>query len=299
MKPADLAIYLFLSITWGLSFLVVVKNVDAFGWAGAVAFRALVAGATLVLIAAATRRTMAFGPRLAPFLVVGATTVAGQMLGLALAGPLIGTAMTAILFATVPVFSMLVGQAWGVERMTPQRVAGVGLGIAGIVALVGFPAVPFTLAFALGCAAALAGSAAAGFGNVYAARTMRGAIGPFEVSAASFLAGGLMMLPVVAVVPVARIPTATDIALLIVAGSLMSALNYVNYFRLVASIGATRAISVEFVVTTVAVLVGAILLDEPVTLLQLAGGAVVLAGCGLVLGLVPGRRRGPDEPDGR
>ncbi|MNH48174.1 EamA-like transporter family protein [compost metagenome] len=57
-----------------------------------------------------------------------------------------------------------------------------------------------------------------------------------------------------------------------------------------ARIGATRAISVEFVVTLVAVLVGALFLGEALSLLQLAGGVVVLVGCLLVLGLLPGRK---------
>ncbi|MFU6003194.1 hypothetical protein [Pseudomonas aeruginosa] len=44
MKARDVADYLFLALTWGLSFLVVLKVVQAFGWIGAVSFRALVAG---------------------------------------------------------------------------------------------------------------------------------------------------------------------------------------------------------------------------------------------------------------
>ena len=42
----------------------------------------------------------------------------------------------------------------------------------------------------------------------------------------------------------------------------MSATTYVLYFGLVARIGATRAISVEFVVTLVAVVIGALFLNE-------------------------------------
>ena len=51
--------------------------------------------------------------------------------------------------------------------------------------------------------------------------------------------------------------------------------------------GATIAISVEFLVTVVAVLVGALLLGEHLSVVQLAGGAIVIAGCALVLGLLP------------
>jgi drug/metabolite transporter (DMT)-like permease len=290
MKPADLAAYLFLAVVWGLSFIVIVETAEAFGWVAAVSFRAFIAAATLGLIAAAARRPIAIDGRWRDCVVVGATTVAGQLIGLSYAAPRIGTATTAILVASIPLFSMVIARAFGLERITPQRLAGLALGVAGIVMLVGFPAEPVTVSFLVGCASALAGSLASGFGNVWAARTLRG-VRPFDVTAAAFLAGGLITLPLVAAVPVPRAPVPMDFVYLVVAGSVMSALTYVNYFRLVASIGATRAISVEFAVTVVAVFVGAVLLDEPIAALQVAGAAVVILGCALVLGLVGGGRR--------
>jgi len=45
------------------------------------------------------------------------------------------------------------------------------------------------------------------------------------------------------------------------------------------------------VVTLVAVLVGALFLNEALSLLQAAGGVVILLGCMLVLGLLPARKR--------
>lgn len=71
----------------------------------------------------------------------------------------------------------------------------------------------------------------------------------------------------------------------------MSALTYFLFFGLIARIGATRAISVEFVVTAVAVIVGALLLGEQLSAVQFAGGGLIVAGCVTVLGLLPRRRR--------
>ncbi|HRE28976.1 MAG TPA: hypothetical protein PK954_20200, partial [Anaerolineales bacterium] len=53
------------------------------------------------------------------------------------------------------------------------------------------------------------------------------------------------------------------------------------------AIGPTKTISVEFVVTVVAVLVGVAFLREPLNAIQLAGAAVIILGCLLVLGLLP------------
>ncbi len=289
MKPRELAAYLFLATAWGLSFLVLVKAVDAFGWVGAVTFRCLIAGATLLIVAGALRRRLDFRAGWRKFAVVGATTVAGQLVGLSYGTPLIGTAMAAILVASIPLFGMIIAQAWGLERINARNLTGLALGIVGIVLLVGFPAVPVTLPFVLGSAATLAACFCAAFGSNYAARYLRNA-GAWEVTTAAFLTGGAMTLPLLLAVPVPAVPRAVDYVYLVILGAIMSALTYVTYFRLVTAIGPTRAISVEFAVTVVAVLVGALFLGERLSAVQVGGAVVIIAGCALVLGLVPGSR---------
>lgn len=289
MKPKDVAAYLFLALAWGLSFLLLLKVVSAFGWVGAVTFRCFVAGLTLFFIARATGRGLHFRAGWWPFAVVGATTVAGQLVGLSYATPLIGTAMAAILVATIPMFSMLIGQVWGLERITPQRLLGLLIGFVGVVLLVGFPAAPVNAAFVLGCAGTLFACLCAAFGSNYASHRLQG-VGAWEVTIGAFLFGGLMTLPLLLAVPVPGVPRLIDYGYLLVLAGVMSAMTYVLYFGLVASIGATRAISVEFAVTAVAVLVGALFLGEPLSLVQMIGGLIIIGGCAIVLGLVPGRR---------
>jgi drug/metabolite transporter (DMT)-like permease len=110
------------------------------------------------------------------------------------------------------------------------------------------------------------------------------------VTAGAFLSGGLLTLPLLVLVPVPTVPRPVDYVYLLLLGGVMSALAYVLFFRLVADLGATRAISVEFVVTAIAVVIGSVLLHERLSLAQLAGALVTVSGCSLVLGLVPLRR---------
>jgi drug/metabolite transporter (DMT)-like permease len=289
VQRRDLVDYATLSVVWGVSFIVLLRVVQAFGWIGAVTFRALIAGAVLVALAAATRRRLDFRVGWVPFAVVGATTVAGQLVGMSFATPRIGTAMAAIFVGTIPLFTMVIGRVWGLERITAAGLVGLALGFGGIVLLVGFPAVPVTGAFLLGCLGSLLGSVSAAFGTTYARARLR-AVGSWEVAAASFLFGGLMTLPLLLLVPVPTVPRVVDYGYLLLLGAVMSALAYVLYFRLVADLGATRAISVEFVVTAIAVLLGALVLDERLSAVQLVGAVVIVGGCALVLGLVPRRR---------
>jgi drug/metabolite transporter (DMT)-like permease len=288
MRPKDIAAYVFLAITWGLSFLVLLKVVHAFGWIGAVTLRCLIAGITLLLLAAVTRRRLDFSRGWRPFAVVGATTVAAQLVCLSFAMPRIGTATAAILVAAIPLFSMIIGQLWGLERITPRGLAGLLLGTAGIMLLVGFPALPVTSSFVIGCAASLFSSFSAAFGSNYASRHLR-SVGSLEVTSAAFLFGGLMTLPLLLAVPVPSMPRAVDFLYLVILGSVMSAMTYVVYFRLVSSIGATKTISVEFAVTVVAVLVGTVLLDERLSAIQAIGAVAIIGGCLLVLDPFPRR----------
>jgi drug/metabolite transporter (DMT)-like permease len=289
MKPRNLTIYIFLALAWGLSFLVVVKVVDAFGFVGATAIRSFIACGTLFVIAKATRRRLDFGDGWRPFLVVGATTVAGQLLGLSYATPLIGTAMAAILVATIPLFSMVISQIWGLERMKASGMLGLIAGTAGIVLLVGFPSVPVTNEFIFGCAAALAACFSAAFGSNFASHKLKHT-GSWEVTIGSFLFGGLISAPFLLAVPVPRAPEMLDILYLLISACVMSATTYVLYFKLVGSIGATKAISVEFAVTVVAVFAGVVVLGEPLSSIQIVGAAVIILGCAMVLGLFPWQR---------
>ncbi|MBS9478820.1 DMT family transporter [Ancylobacter radicis] len=285
MNAKDLSAYLFLAIAWGLSFLVMTQAVQGFGWAGAVSFRAFIAAATLLAITRAMRRKLDFSCGIKPLVIVGATTVAGQLVFLAYGLPLIGTAMSAILVATIPVFSMLIARFWGVEQLTAGAVAGIALGAVGIILLVGFPAVPVTSGFLTGCAVTLGSTLCAAYGSVYAGRRLKG-VGSIEVTIGAFLSGGLLTLPLLLVESVPALPTALDFLAIATLGVLMSAATYVLYFRLINTIGPTRAISVEFAVTGVAVLVGTLILREPLSLPQLFGAGVIGVGCALVLGIV-------------
>ena len=77
-------------------------------------------------------------------------------------------------------------------------------------------------------------------------------------------------------------------------GVASSGLGFLIYFRLLRRIGPVRAMSVTFLNPVVAVISGALYLGEGVSLQMLAGGAVVLLGTALTLGLVgPDSRREP------
>jgi drug/metabolite transporter (DMT)-like permease len=62
---------------------------------------------------------------------------------------------------------------------------------------------------------------------------------------------------------------------------------YILYYRLIADVGPVKAITVTLLVPIFGMIWGALFLGEPVTPGRIAGCAIILAGCSLILGLVP------------
>jgi drug/metabolite transporter (DMT)-like permease len=113
------------------------------------------------------------------------------------------------------------------------------------------------------------------------------AAGNWEQVIGAFFFGGLFTAPILFLVPIKTGLSEIDWLYMVSLAVLCSAFCYVIYFSLVAKIGATRSISVEFLVTVVAVLIGAFYLNEAISLIQLLGALLVIIGSTLILDLLP------------
>lgn len=290
MTPKQLGLYLGTSTIWGCTWFFILKVVLAFG-GGGIALRAILGSFALFLVALASRRKLKFGA-IAPLAVVGSTTVAGQLVGFNLATPLVGTAITAILAATIPMFSMLIGHLKKIEHISKIGFIGLGLGFFGTILIVGFPSVAIDWKFILGCFLSLVGAISAAFGSMYTKSHLQG-IGYWEQTIGSFFLGGLMMLPLFLITPPSRAPFAIDYFYLAVLSIISTGIGYIMYFRLVGEIGATPALTTEFLVTAIAVAIGAGFLGEHISAIQYFGIGAILLGCALVLNLIPTRKLKP------
>ena len=287
MSRRHLALYLGVSMIWGCTWFFILKVVQAFG-GGGVALRAVFGGLVLLATARGMGKRLQFG-RWKPITVLAATTVAVQLMGFNLATPMVGTQVSSILASTIPMASMTIGRAWGMERITPAGYVGLGFGVFGVVLVVGFPTVTIDATFIMGSAFCIAGAIGAAYGGNYAKRHLSD-IGYWEQTIGSFLVGGTLMLPLFIVDPPHHAPALIDYGYLAVLSAVSTGLVYVMFFKLVSEIGATRALTVEFMVTAIAVVVGALFLGERLSAAQGVGVLVIVAGCMLVLDLAPRRR---------
>ncbi|HVL34439.1 MAG TPA: DMT family transporter [Burkholderiales bacterium] len=165
------------------------------------------------------------------------------------------------------------------ERLSAGRGAGIVLGLAGV-ALIAQPkgeSVPL-----VAVAAALAASGFYGLAAVYLRRWARGAPGK-GMALGTQVTSGLLLLPFAALAPPPAAPSGLVVAAVLALGLLCGAVAYVLYFRLIADIGASGALTVTYLVPLFGMLWGALFLGEATTAAMLGGAALVIAGTVLVL----------------
>jgi len=294
MRPSDLIALLTLAALWGASFLFMRVGAGEFGAWALTALR--VAGGALFLLPLVALRGQGAALRThwRPIVVVGALNSAVPYLMFSIAALAINAGLSAILNATAPLWGVLVGWLWLKDRLTPSRLAGVFIGFAGVVMLAwdkaSFKPGEHGVSAAAAIGACLLATLCYGIAANYTKRTLTGAP-PLAVAAGSQAAAALMLaLPAAWNWP-RTMPSASAWASLAALAVLCTGIALVLYFRLIAALGASRAITVTFLIPLFGLLWGALFLGEAVTAAMVVGCAVILLGTGLVTGVLtlPGR----------
>jgi drug/metabolite transporter (DMT)-like permease len=285
MRPRDLLDLLLLAALWGGSFLFVRAAVPAFGPFALIELRVGIAALMLLPLLALRGSIGELRRNAAPIAVVGLMNSALPFTLFAFASLTMTAGFAAILNATAPLFGALVAHIWLKDRLT--RVQGLGL-------LIGFGGVLLLVwsrtAFAGGgsswaVAAALCATLAYGIAANYTKRTLTG-VSSLSIATGSQCTAALALLPLALWAwPIATPPLRTWLEVILL-GVGSTGVAYLLYFRLIASVGPTRAVSVTFLVPVFGMLWGALYLGETVTLSMLLGCGVILLGTALTLGLL-------------
>ena len=190
-------------------------------------------------------------------------------------------ALLALLNATAPMFGLAWAAAFGDERVTARKVAGLALGMGGV-ALVAAPGgldPGRDLALAVG--AALGACCAYGVVGPLVKRFAGGA-SPRGMAAGNQLAAALVLAPLLPFTLPAGPPSMLVVANLLGLALLASGVAFVLYFRLMADVGATRALTVTYLIPLFGLLWGWLFLGEALPAAALAGGVLILGGTVLV-----------------
>lgn len=184
--------------------------------------------------------------------------------------------LASILNATTPLFTVLVMAAVGEEALQARRVAGVALGLAGVIILRGW-GIETRTGQGLGILLCLGGALSYGFAALAARRLLKDSP-PLGTATFQLMASTVMMAIVAAAMEQPwRLPVpglATWLAVLGLA-ALSTALAYIVFFQIIRRSGATNVMLVTLLIPVTAILLGWLVLDEPISAREIAGAIVI------------------------
>jgi drug/metabolite transporter (DMT)-like permease len=203
----------------------------------------------------------------------------------------IASSLTGILVAAAPIFTALIAVRYDDdERPHGIAIAGVGMGIVGVVLLFGVDLSGDAAALAGGLMVLLA-SAGYAIGSLYLKHRLAG-LPPLGIAAGTLVAGTLALtLPALLTLP-SQVPSLGSLASLLVLGAGGTGIAFVIFYTLIADIGPGRASLVAYIAPGFAVVYGVSLLGEPLTVGAVLGLVLILAGSWVAAeGRLPGRAR--------
>ncbi|MDQ3413217.1 MAG: DMT family transporter [Chloroflexota bacterium] len=198
----------------------------------------------------------------------------------------IASGLASILNATTPLFTVLVAHvATSDEKLTPQRLLGVLIGLAGVAVMIGPGALAGGGGETLAMLAVVGAALAYGISAIWA-RRFRG-LPPMVIAAGQLSMSALVMLPLTFLVDrpwTLPMPGAGVIWAVIALALLSTAVAYLIFFAVLGRAGATNVSLVTLLIPPNAVLLGALFLGERIGPRDLFGLACIALGLAAIDG---------------
>ncbi len=288
MTRRGIILFAALGLVWGIPYLFIKIAVVELSPEFLVLSRAALAALILLPIAAYRRALAPVLQRWKPLLAFALVEIAVPWYFLSSAETTLPSSTTGLLLSAVPLAAVGVALAFGRrDRLTAINGVGIVIGMLGVAAIVGLDLGGSDL---LGVAKLLVVVVGYALGPAILARWMSDLPG-VGIMALALAISAVVILPLVAITggwPTA-VPSLPTIGSVIVLAVVCSALAFLLMFALIAEIGPIRMTAITFVNPAVAVVAGALVLSEPITIWTLIGFALILVGCALVTR--PDRRR--------
>ncbi len=286
MRPRDVCEFLLLAALWGGSFILMRFAVPEFGPVPLIELRMALAGMFLAAFFVIQKPLSALRPLARPLLIVGILNSALPFTLFAFATLSLAGGFASILNATAPMFGAQISFLWLNERLSPTRIFGLAIGFGGVVILVWGKGLDVTAGGpGLAIGAALLAACLYGIAANYTRRRLSG-VNALDIATGSQLGGALVLLPLAVWAWPPELPSPGAWLAVAALALACTALAYILYFRLIAQVGATRAIAVTYLIPVFGMFWGRIFLHEPISVTMVLGCAVILLGTALTTGLI-------------
>ena len=281
MRTADLLRLLILAAIWGASFLFMRIVAPVLGPLLTAETRVTLAGFAMLLLMIATGRHMQFRTHWKQYLVLGALNSALPFALFSYAALTLPAGYSAIVNATSPLWGALAGAVMLDEKLNLRKCIGLVFGVAGVTLLVRLGPAAFTPQLMLAVLACVAAALCYGCAGAYSKKASAN-IAPPLMATGSQLGAALVLLPFLPLSPLRGEVTTFVMLFAALLSLLCSAVAYFIYFRLIADLGPTKALTVTFLIPLFALAWGRLFLQEEITAQTLAGCALVVLATWLV-----------------
>jgi drug/metabolite transporter (DMT)-like permease len=288
-------LFLVLGVAWGIPYALIKIADSELSPEMIVLSRAAIGGLLLIPLAAGRGELRAVFKRWRPLLAYTLIEIVLPWFFLTTAEKRLPSSTAGLLLAAVPLVS--VGAAILLrrsERFTLINWIGILVGMLGVAALVGFDVAGSDLIAVAQIAVTVVGYATA---PIVVAKWLSDVPG-IGLAGVSLGITAVVYAPAVLLTHTwpTRVPSAPVIASVLVLAVVCSALAFVLLFALIGEVGPVRATAITYLNPAVAIIVGAILLGEQVTVWTVIGFVLVIAGSWLVTRRRAGKAGSQTEP---
>lgn len=287
MGPTEWLMLATLSVLWGGTFFFVAVALPEIPPFTLVFLRVSIGAAALATTALVLGLRIPANPRLwVGFLAMGALNNVAPFSLIFWSQTQIPSGLASILNATTPLFAVVFAHVLTTdERLTPERLAGVLLGVAGVTTMTGIEALSGLGLAVLAQLGMLASSMLYALGGLFGRRFRD--VPPMVTATGQLTCAALLMLPVALIAdrPWGLAPPGLTTWLAVAGLALLStALAFTLYFRILARAGATNLLLVTFLIPVSALMLGIGVLGERLEPRHFAGLALIAFGLAAIDG---------------
>ena len=200
----------------------------------------------------------------------------------------IASGLASILNSTTPFFTVILAHIFtSDERITPNKVLGVLLGLIGVSVMIGLEALQGLGTNIAGQVAVLGAALCYAMSGIYGRRLKK--LPPITAAAGQVVSGAILLLPLALFVDRPwnlQIPGLTTLGAVWGLAFLSTTIAYIIYFRLLATAGPTNVLLVTLLVPVTAVVLGTAILGERLDPNHFAGMGLIALGLAAVDGRI-------------
>lgn len=285
MEPREWSFLIVLSVLWGGSFFFVEIALDAFEPLTIVALRVGLAAIVLNVIVLVAGLGTLWDKRLWPaFLGMGLLNNSIPFSLIVWGQTQIAGGLASILNATTPFFTVIAAHyLTGDEKVSGGRLVGVMLGFVGVVFMMGPEALEHPGTHTLAQLAVLGAAVSYACAGIFGRRFRSLGCSPLLAATGQTTASSLVLIPLALLLErpwTMPLPAMEAWGAILALALFSTVLAYILYFRILATAGATNLLLVTFLIPVTAMLLGTLILGEPLESKHLAGMGCI--GLGLV-----------------